>query len=41
MGIIGDMIRMVRDTTKESLEECGIDDLKNEIKDVLKALKGE
>ena len=41
MGIIGDMIRMVRNTTKESLEECGIDDLKNEIKDVWKALKGE
>ena len=41
MGILGDMIRLVRDTTKESLDECGFDDLKNEIKDVLKALKGE
>ena len=41
MGILGDMIRFVRDTTKESLEECGIDGLKDEIKDVLKALKGE
>lgn len=41
MGILGDMIRFIRDTTKESLEECGIDDLKDEIKDVLKALKGE
>jgi hypothetical protein len=30
MGIIGDVIREVRDTTKESLEECGIDDLKDE-----------
>lgn len=41
MGTLGDIIRLVRDTTKESLEECGIDDLKDEIKDVLKALKGE
>jgi hypothetical protein len=41
MGIIGDVIREVRDTTKESLEECGIDDLKDELKDVWKALKGE
>lgn len=41
MSIIGDMIRLVRDTTKESLEECGINDLKDEIKDVWKALKGE
>jgi len=40
MGVLGDMIRLVRDTTKESLEECGIDDLKSEIKDVIKALKG-
>ena len=41
MGIIGDVIREVRDTIKESLEECGIDDLKDELKDVWKALKGE
>ena len=41
MGVLGDMIRLVRDATKESLEECGIDDLKDEIKDVWKALKGE
>lgn len=40
MGVLGDMIRIVRDTTKESLEECGIDDLKSEIKDIIKALKG-
>lgn len=41
MGILGDVIREVRDTVQDSLEECGIDDLKDEIKDVLKALKGE
>jgi hypothetical protein len=35
MGILGDVIRFVRDTTKESLEECGIDDLKSEIKDIV------
>ena len=40
MGVFGDMIRFVRDTTKESLEECGIDDLKSEIKDIIKTLKG-
>jgi flagellar basal body-associated protein FliL len=40
MGVLGDMIRLVRDTTKETLEECGIDDLKDEIKDIVKAIKG-
>lgn len=40
MGVFGDTIRLVRDTTKESLEECGIDDLKDEIKDIVKAIKG-
>ena len=39
MGELGDMIRLVKDTIKESLEECGFNDLKEEIKDVLKALK--
>ena len=41
MGVLGDMIRLVRDTTKESLEECVFDDLKSEIKDIIKALKDE
>ena len=40
MGLFGDMIRLVRDTTKESLEECGIDGAVDELKDVIKALKG-
>ena len=40
MSVFGDMIRLVRDTTKESLEECGFDDLKDELKDIVKALKG-
>ena len=40
MGVLGDMIRLVRDTTKETLEECGFDDLTDEVKDVIKALKG-
>lgn len=39
MGVFGDMIRFVRDTTKEVLDECGLDDLKEEIKDVIKAIK--
>ena len=41
MGIFGDMIRLVRDTTKESLEECGFEDVKDELKDIWKALKGD
>jgi len=41
MGVFGDMIRLVRDTTKETFEECGFDDWKNELKDIVKALKGE
>lgn len=40
MGVFGDMIRFVRDTTKEALDECGLDDIKEEIKDVVKAIKG-
>lgn len=40
MGVLGDIIRLVRDTTKESLEECGFDDLRGELKDIVKALKG-
>lgn len=41
MGVLGDMIRLVRDTTKEAFEECGFDDLRDELKDIIKALKGE
>jgi hypothetical protein len=41
MGIIGDVIREVRDTLKDSFEECGFYDVKDELKDILKALKGE
>ena len=41
MSIIGDVIREVRDTLKDSFEECGFNDAKNELKDILKALKGE
>ena len=41
MGELGDMIRLVKDTIKESLEECGFDDLKDELKDIAKILKGE
>lgn len=41
MGILGDVIRLVRDTIKDSLKECGSDELKEEVKDVIRALKGE
>ena len=41
MGVLGDIIRLVRDTTKDTLDECGLDDMKDELKDVWKALKGE
>lgn len=40
MGLLGDIIRFVRDTTKESLEECGFDSITDELKDVIKSLKG-
>ena len=40
MGILGDTIRFVRDTVKDSLEECGIDNVKDELKDMVEALKG-
>lgn len=35
------MIRLVRDTINESLEECGVEDVKDELKDILRALKGD
>ncbi len=41
MGILGDAIRLVRDTTKDFFKECGSDELKEEVKDMIKALKGE
>ena len=41
MGVLGDIIRLVKDTTKDTLEECGLDDVKDELKDIVKALKGE
>lgn len=40
MGLFGDMIRFTRDTTKDALEECGFEDLKDELKDVVQAIKG-
>lgn len=40
MTVLGDMIRFVRDTTKDALDEVGLDDLKEEIKDIIKAIKG-
>ena len=40
MGILGEVIRFVRDTIKDSLKECGSEELKEEIKDTIKALKG-
>lgn len=40
MGVLGDVIRFVRDTTKDVFKECGPDELKEEVKDVIRALKG-
>ena len=37
---MGDMIRFVRDTIKDALEEVGLNDLKEEIKDIIEAIKG-
>lgn len=40
MGILGEMIREVREVVETVNEECGLEDLKDEIKDAFKALKG-
>lgn len=40
MGVLGDMIREVRDVVETVNEECGFEDLKDELKDAIKALKG-
>ena len=37
---MGDMIRLVRNTIKDALDEVGLDDLKEEIKDIIEAIKG-
>lgn len=37
---MGDIIRLVRDTIKDALDEVGLDDLKEEIKDIIEAIKG-
>ena len=41
MGIIGDAIREIRDTLKFAHEECGGKDVVDELKDIVKAIKGE
>lgn len=41
MGVVGDIIREVRDTISSAYENCGGEDVVDEIKDVIKALKGE
>lgn len=40
MGVLGDAIRLVLDTVKDSFDECGGNDVIDEFKDVFKALKG-
>ena len=40
MGLLGNAIREVRDTVKDSLEECGCKSVISEVKDVFKALIG-
>lgn len=41
MGVLGDIIREVRDTGKTLYDECGFADMTDELKDIFKALKGE
>ena len=41
MGVLGDIIREVRDTVKDSFENCGGRDVVDELKDVIKAIKEE
>ena len=40
MGLLGDMIREVRDTIKCAYEECGGEDIVDELKDAINAIKG-
>ena len=40
MGVLGDVIREVRDTINDSFENCGGKDAVDELKDIIKALKG-
>ena len=40
MGVIGDTIRFFRDLTKDALNECGAEEIKEEIKDAINAIKG-
>lgn len=41
MGFFGEIIRFVRDNTIDAAKECGFDKVKEELKDAIKALKGD
>lgn len=41
MGVLGDAIRELRDTIKFAHEECGGQDVVDELRDIFKAIKGE
>lgn len=40
MGILGEQFRFWRDLTKDAFYECGFEDLKDELKDLKEAIKG-
>lgn len=40
MGVFGDMIRTVRDTIEDTIEACGGDAIKEELEDIIDAIKG-
>lgn len=40
MGVLGDIIREARDLAEFSYNECGGKDVVDEIKDIIKAMKG-
>lgn len=41
MGIIGDLIRDLREGAGVFYKECGLEDVEDEIKDIWKSLKGD
>lgn len=41
MGILGDIVSQLRDDTKFLYEECGGKDVVDELKDAIKAIKGQ
>lgn len=40
MGVLGDVIREIRNNLKGAYEECGGENVVDELKDIIKAIEG-